>query len=81
VVLGKRDCHLCEAVEAEIRSMPNVGAVLRIIDIDEDPVLRAEYWLRIPVVRVAGEDVFEAKMMDVGGRWRKELAAVLLARL
>ncbi|MDV3243825.1 MAG: glutaredoxin family protein [Nitrososphaerales archaeon] len=64
VLLSKRGCHLCEAVEAEIRSMTVVGAALTVVNIDEDSVLHDKYWLRVPVVRVEGEDVFEARMMD-----------------
>jgi len=77
VLFSKRGCHLCEAVEGEIRSMAIIGASLTVVDIDVDSVLHDKYWMRIPVVRVEGEDVFEAKMMDQEGEWKKILAQLL----
>ena len=77
VLFSKRGCHLCEPVEAEIRSTAIIGTGLTVVDIDEDSVLHDKYWLRIPVVRVEGEDVFEAKMMDQEGEWKNRLAHIL----
>jgi hypothetical protein len=77
VIFSKRDCHLCEAVENEIRSMTIVGSRLAVVSIDEDSVLHEKYWLRVPVVRLGSEDVFEAKMMDPAGEWRKRLRRLL----
>jgi glutaredoxin len=77
VVFSKRGCHLCEAVEAELRSMAIIEASLTMVDIDEDPKLHDMYWLRVPVVRVDGKDVFEAKLMDLKGEWKKRLAHLL----
>ncbi|MGP8124291.1 MAG: glutaredoxin family protein [Nitrososphaerales archaeon] len=77
VVFSKGGCHLCEAVEVEIRSMTGVGTSLTVVDIDEDKALYERYWLRVPVVRVDGEDVFEAMMMDQKGEWKKRLAQLL----
>ena len=74
VLFSKRGCHLCEAVEAEIRLMATIGTSLMVVDIDEDSALHDKYWMRIPVVRVEGEDVFEAKMMDQEGEWKNRLA-------
>ena len=47
------------------------------VNIDEDSVLHDKYWLRVPVVRIEGKDVFEAKMIDSEGEWRKKLARLL----
>lgn len=77
VILGKEGCHLCEVVEAEIRSMKEIKAKLTVIDIDRNPALQAKYGLRIPVVTVGGKDIFEAKMMDPEGRWRMRLPSLL----
>jgi CO dehydrogenase nickel-insertion accessory protein CooC1 len=77
VILGKEGCHLCEVVEAEIRSMKESKAKLTVIDIDRNPALQAKYWLRIPVVTVGGKDIFEAKMIDPEGRWRIWLPSLL----
>jgi hypothetical protein len=79
VILGKRGCHLCELVEAEIRSIPGMKTSLTVVDVDRDPALHDKYWLRVPVVAVGGKDVFEAKMMDPEGRWRKRLPSLLRA--
>lgn len=77
VVYSKKGCHLCEAVETEIRSMTVIGMSLKVVNIDEDSVLHDRYWLRVPVVMVEGEEVFEAMMMDQGGEWKERLARLL----
>lgn len=60
-------------MEAEVRSIIAIGTDLVMVNIDEDPALHDRYWLRVPVVRVGGKDVFEAKMMDQKGEWKKSL--------
>ena len=77
MVFSKNGCRFCEAVEAEVRSMTLDKTSLTVVNIDEDSALRDAYWLRVPVVRVEGEDVFEAKMMDTRGEWKKVLASLL----
>lgn len=76
-IFSKKGCHLCEVVEAEVRSMTFIGTSLTVEYIDEDSVLYDRYWLRVPVVRVGDVDVFEAKMMDQGREWKKRLAHLL----
>ncbi len=80
VIFSREGCHLCEAVEAEIRSMKEVAVNLTVVDIDKDWALHDEYVLRIPVVLVGGKEVFEAKMMDPAGSWRGLLPRLLLAK-
>jgi len=77
VLFGKEGCHLCEAVESEIRSSGGTKIKLKVVDIEGDPALQSAYWMRVPVVTVAGKEVFEAKMMDLGGRWRSQLISTL----
>jgi hypothetical protein len=77
VVYGKEGCHLCDEVEAEIRSLAELGGSLTVVDIEKDLALKKEYWMRIPVVTVGGREVFEARMMDLEGAWRKRLPALL----
>ena len=77
--MAKGGCHLCDLVEAEIRSMRGVEAMLTVVDIDSDQALRDSYWIRVPVVTVGGKEVFEAKMMDPDGRWRERLTLLLKA--
>lgn len=76
VLFGRKGCHLCEAVEEEVRSK---GATIRlsVVDIDEDEALQGRYFTRVPVVTVDGREVFEAKMMDAGGIWRRALSEAL----
>ncbi len=76
-VLGKEGCHLCEAVEAEIRSMRGMGARLTVIDIGKDQALHDRYWLKVPVVMVGGVEVFDATMMDAAGMWKEGLPLLL----
>lgn len=77
VVFGREGCHLCDDVEAEIRSVIEYRDALTVVDIEKDPTLYARYWMRIPVVTVGGREVFEASLMDLEGRWRKRLPALL----
>ena len=77
MVFSKEGCHLCEAVEAEIRSMEGVNTRLTVVDIEKDRALQAKYWARIPVISMGGSEVFEASMMDLEGRWRNRLRSIL----
>ena len=77
VVFSKMGCHLCEAVEAEVRSIRVIGTGLQVVYIDEDSALHDKYWLRVPVVQIEGRDVFEANMIDQEGEWKKKLARLL----
>ena len=77
MLYGKPGCHLCELVEAEVRSVVPVGTELRVVNIEEDSAAHDEYWLRIPVVIVGGVVAFEAKMMDPAGEWRKTIPGAL----
>lgn len=75
IVYGKDGCHLCEAVEAEMRSMKTVD--LTLVDVEGDTALQSRYWARVPVVMVEGKVVFEAKMMDTEGSWKGRLRSLL----
>jgi hypothetical protein len=77
VVLYRREgCHLCEEVEAEARSL-GITQNMITVDVDRDPELQARYFLRVPVVEVGGAEVFEAKMMDRGGKWKEKLLSLV----
>jgi len=77
VMFGGKGCHLCDMVEAEIRSIERVGSGLTVVDVGEDQALLERYLLRIPVVTSAGKEVFEARMMDLYGRWKEKLRSAL----
>lgn len=76
VIYGKEGCHLCEAVEAEVRSK-GTGIALTVVDVERDATLQSRYLIRVPVVTVGGKEVFEANMMDPQGEWRKRLLSLL----
>ena len=60
VLYGKPGCHLCDearAVVAEVRRERPFD--LREVDVTGDPALHGRYGERIPVVEVAGREVFE----------------------
>jgi hypothetical protein len=60
VLYGKAGCHLCDEARAEIESVRARGPfALTEVDVSLDPVLHARYGERIPVVTVAGTEVFE----------------------
>lgn len=77
-VFVKGGCHLCDLVEDEIRSTAGLEVDLTVVDIDRDPDLQKRYWVRIPVVMVKGEVIFESKMMDLNGRWRERLPSLIM---
>ena len=53
-------CHLCEEAEQVLREEQAVaGFGLELVDIDRDPELVRRYGVRVPVVAVDGEDLFE----------------------
>ena len=77
MVLGKPGCHMCEAVEAELHSMEGVAPRLKTVDISKDRVLHERYLLRIPVVIMGDEVIFEGSMMDLKGDWKLKLRSAL----
>jgi len=77
VVLGKPGCHLCEAVEMELRSLGAAVSRLIVVNIDTNRALYDQYQLRIPLVTVGGKLVFEASMMDPKGEWKGRLSQLL----
>ena len=53
-------CHLCEEAERVLRQeQPAAGFRLELVDIDHDQALASRYGVRVPVVAVDGEDLFE----------------------
>ena len=77
MIFSRKGCHLCEVVETELHSWGVAGTNLKVVDIDGDITLHDTYWFRIPVVRIQGRDVFEAKMIDQEGEWKHTLAKLL----
>jgi glutaredoxin len=53
-------CHLCQEAERVLRAeQATAGFSLELIDIDRDPELVRRYGVRVPVVAVDGQDLFE----------------------
>jgi glutaredoxin len=53
-------CHLCEEAERVLRAEPAAaGFRLELVDVDRDPELARRYGVRVPVVALDGEDLFE----------------------
>ena len=61
-VISKKGCHLCEQVIGTLESLEASESFrLVVLDIEEDRALFDAYWIKIPVVRVDGKDVFEVE--------------------
>jgi hypothetical protein len=62
VVFSKEGCHLCERAIGTLESLSTKSKfVLRVVEITTSKELFDEYFLRIPVVRVDGKDLFDAE--------------------
>jgi len=73
-VFSKEGCHLCERAIDTLQELSNEKIFdLEIIDISKDRTLLERYVLRIPVVRLDGEDVFEAEQIALPEDCKKNL--------
>ena len=55
VLLVREGCHLCDDALAIVRTVCHeAGASWRVVDVDTDPQLRAEYTDHVPVTFVDG---------------------------
>lgn len=55
VIFTRRDCSLCERMEAAVRHLLGPETRIEMIDIDEVPELLARYRHDVPVLCVDGE--------------------------
>ena len=59
-VYTRAGCHLCEEAERVVRAEQAAGGFrLELVDIDRDPELVRRYGVRVPVVAVDGEELFQ----------------------
>ena len=59
-VYTRAGCHLCEEAERVLGAeQAATGFRLELVDIDRDPELVRRYGVRVPVVAVDGEELFE----------------------
>jgi glutaredoxin len=64
VVLSKEGCHLCDRVIETLRGLSSGNKFdLEILDITTNDALFKEYFLKIPVVRLDGEEVLGAEQI------------------
>lgn len=70
---SRPECHLCEALLAELTPLLPAGTAVDIVDVDSDVALERRYGLRIPVL-VAGDVELSAYPLDAE-RVRQYLAA------
>jgi glutaredoxin len=58
---GKPGCHLCEDAHAAVLAVTAAreDVELREVDVTMDPVLERRYGLRIPVLELDGEELFQ----------------------
>lgn len=64
-VYTREDCHLCEQAIETIRTVDesvDTDVSLELVDVDEDPQLRAEYGNRVPYVFVDGRAAFKYRV-------------------
>ena len=57
-------CHLCEELAERLARLLQGRADVRIVNIDDDPVLKKRYGLRIPVLAAEGREL-SAYPLDV----------------
>jgi len=66
LMYSRQRCHLCDDARAALMAVRGtVPFLFDEVDIDSDDVLVKEYGIRIPVVLVDGEELFEYRV-DVG---------------
>lgn len=58
VLVSRADCHLCEAMHAELTAfLGEAAAQIPVLDVDDDAELRRRYGYKVPVLLHAGEIV------------------------
>lgn len=57
IIYSRQDCHLCENLEDELRSVYKDLLNILMVDIDEDINLKKLYGLEIPVLMINNERI------------------------
>ncbi len=57
IIYSRQDCHLCEKLENELRSVYKDLLNILMVDIDEDINLKKLYGLEIPVLMINNERI------------------------
>jgi glutaredoxin len=58
-VYTRAGCHLCREAERIVAEVAHGRAEVRLVDIDADPSLTERYTVRVPVVAVDDDELFE----------------------
>ena len=62
VVISKVGCHICDEAIRTLESLKkDHDFELNILSIDDDADLFEKYWIKVPVIRLDGKDIFEAE--------------------
>ena len=65
VLYARPGCHLCDDARAVIEAVrAEVAFVFEEVDIESDDALVRDYGLRIPVVAVDGQELFEISVEE-----------------
>lgn len=63
VLYARSGCHLCDVARVTIETVrARYPFTFEEIDIDRDDALVKEYGVRVPVVRIDGEEAFEVEV-------------------
>jgi hypothetical protein len=57
VIYSRRDCGLCEVMEAAVRAVVGPDARINLVDIDDVPALAERFGRDVPVLCLDGEVV------------------------
>jgi glutaredoxin len=77
-LISKRGCHLCEQVIDALQRLKHAYSFdLTILYIEDDSLLFDKYWIKVPVVKVDGIDVFEANDLAISKEWQSRLEKLI----
>lgn len=63
IIYSRQGCHLCDVMKEELEVMAVPGAeTIKLIDIDNDPVLKKRYNDQIPVLFVNDVEICHYKL-------------------
>ena len=61
-MITKAGCHICESTIQDLKELKSkYDFELETLDIMKDASLFDKYWVRIPVIRLDGKDVYEVE--------------------
>ena len=74
IVFSKDGCHLCERAVNILKDLSkNHKFRLEVVEITKNEALFEKYFLKIPVVRVDGKDMFDAEDLRTPLEYKRKL--------